>query len=43
MTMLPWIMIPAMLVPFYLLVHATIEVKLRELRRARRVEARRAA
>ena len=42
MTTLPWIMIPAMLVPFYLLVHATIEVKLRELR-AHRVEARRAA
>ena len=30
---LPWIMIPAMLVPIYLLVHLTIAVKLRLLRR----------
>ncbi|MGH7266661.1 MAG: hypothetical protein ACREMB_17700, partial [Candidatus Rokuibacteriota bacterium] len=29
MTALPWIMVPAMLVPLYLLIHLTIAVKLR--------------
>jgi hypothetical protein len=33
MTTLPWIMVPAMLVPLYFLIHFTIAVKLRSLRR----------
>jgi hypothetical protein len=31
MTTLPWIMVPAMLVPLYLLIHLTIAAKLRSL------------
>lgn len=34
MTALPWIMVPAMLVPLYLLIHLTIAAKLRALQRA---------
>jgi hypothetical protein len=33
MSQLPWIMIPAMLVPIYLLIHLTVAAKLRALRR----------
>ncbi len=33
MTSLPWAMIPALIVPLYLLIHLTIESKLRSARR----------
>jgi hypothetical protein len=35
---LPWIMIPAMLVPLYFLIHATIEVKVRSAERTHRIK-----
>jgi hypothetical protein len=39
MTTLPWIMVPAMLVPLYLLIHLTIAVKLRALQPTTRAVA----
>lgn len=39
MTALPWIMVPSMLVPLYLLIHFTIAVKLRSLHRVTQVVA----
>ncbi len=39
MTALPWIMVPSMLVPLYLLIHFTIAVKLRALQRVTQVVA----
>jgi hypothetical protein len=39
MTTLPWIMVPALLVPLYLLIHLTVAVKLRSLPRTTPVVA----
>jgi hypothetical protein len=39
MTTLPWIMVPAVLVPLYLLIHLTIAAKLRALQPARQAVA----
>ena len=36
MAALPWVMVPAMLVPLYFLIHFTIAMKLRELRQSTR-------
>ncbi|MGH6943712.1 MAG: hypothetical protein ACREH6_05775, partial [Geminicoccaceae bacterium] len=40
MTALPWIMVPAMLVPLYLLIHLVIAAKLRSSQPATKVVAR---
>src|SRR6058998_1389642 len=39
MTAVPWIIVPALLVPLYLLIHLTIAVKLRSLQRTPQVVA----
>jgi hypothetical protein len=37
LTQLPWIMVPALLVPFYLLIHLAVAAKLSEQSRIARV------